>query len=174
VPYQKRGAFFRRADVGVSIHKINFETYYAFRTRMLDYFKYSLPILCTEGDFFAERVAKEGIGLTVPAEDVDALETAILNLAGDEDLRKRCRARLGLLKSDFEWDKVTEPLRGYCRRVLDGPPVSPSRLSRRDARALFRRRRPDIFRRLIQNRRLWPMLQRLPDRVSVKLKRLWK
>ena len=159
VPYQERGIFFRRATFGVSIHKINFETYYAFRTRMLDYFKHSLPILCTEGDFFSERVAKEGVGLTVPAEDIGALEAAILKLAGDDDLRRRCRARLSLLKSDFEWEKVTEPLRGYCRRILAGPPVSTSRLSRRDARALFRPRRPDLFRRLIQNRHLWPALR---------------
>jgi len=173
VSYQERGVFFRRADVGVSTHKINFETYYAFRTRMLDYLKYGLPILCTEGDFFADRVAKEGVGLAVPAEDIGALEAAILKLAGDEDLRKTCRARLGLIRSGFEWKKVAEPLRAYCRRILAGPPVSSSRLSRGDARALFRRRRRDFFRRLIQNRHLWPALQRLPARISVKLKRLW-
>ena len=174
VSYQQRGLFFRRADVGVSIHKINFETYYAFRTRMLDYLKYGLPILCTRGDFFADLVEKERIGLTVPAEDIGALEAAILKLAEDDDFRKMSRARLGLIKSGFEWEKVAEPLRGYCRRVLAGPPTSTTRLAAKSARALFRPRRSSIFRRLIHNRHLWPVLQRLPARVSVKLKRLWK
>jgi glycosyltransferase involved in cell wall biosynthesis len=174
VPYHERGAFFRRADVGVSIHKINFETYYAFRTRMLDYLKYGLPILCTEGDFFAELVAREKIGLTVPAEDVDALEAAILKLAEDGDLRKASRARLGVIRPSFEWQKVAEPLCRYCRRVLAGPPIQSTRLSGEDARALFRPRKSGLFRRLVQNRHLWPALQRLPTRVSVKLKRLWK
>ncbi len=131
------------------------------------------PILCTEGDFFSERVAKEGVGLTVPAEDIGALEAAILKLAGDDDLRRRCRARLSLLKSDFEWEKPRPLSADTAAGSWPGRPSQTSRLSRRDARALFRPRRPDLFRRLIQNRHLWPALQKLPARISVKLKRLW-
>ncbi len=174
VPYHERGKFFLRADVGVSIHKINFETYYAFRTRMLDYLKYSLPILCTEGDFFAELVAREKIGLTVPAQNVDALEAAILKMAGDDDFRKASRARLGAIRPSFEWERVMEPLRRYCRRVLTGPPPRANRVSQEEAGELFRPRGSGISRRLVQNRLLWPALQRLPARVAVKLKRLWK
>ena len=53
------------------------ETRFSFRTRMLDYLWATLPIVCTRGDHFAELVEREGLGLTVPYGDPEALAAAI-------------------------------------------------------------------------------------------------
>jgi glycosyltransferase involved in cell wall biosynthesis len=174
VRYRERGAFFRQADVGVSIHRTNFETYFAFRTRILDYLKHDLPMLCTKGDFFAELVEKRDLGLTVPAGDVEELSQAILRLADDRELREKMKARVRLAKADFYWEKVAEPLVRFCHQVLDGSIASQCRMSGRDFFDTFRTRQTGLVRRAGKSRFLWPFLQRLPFRISIKLKRLWK
>ncbi|MDH7514148.1 MAG: glycosyltransferase, partial [Clostridiales bacterium] len=174
VSYVDRGAFFRQADVGVSIHRTNFETYFASRTRMLDYLKYDLPVLCTKGDFFAELVERNALGLTVPAEDVEKLSRAILKLAEDRTLREEMKARVWLAKNDFVWEKVTEPLVRYCRKVKRESLAGRRRGTQGDFFAVFQPRQKGLVRRLIKKRFLWPFLQKLPSRVSVKLRRLGK
>jgi glycosyltransferase involved in cell wall biosynthesis len=174
VDYQDRGAFFARADVGVSIHQTNFETRYAFRTRMLDYLKYELPILCTRGDYFAELVEKKNLGLVVSAENVDELETAILRLAGDPRLRDEMKAQIGLARADFFWEKTAGPLLRFCRRVLSSPPAETRRAGADRFLDLFQARRAGWPRRIVQSRHVWSFLQKLPPRLSIKLKRLWK
>ena len=47
------------------------------------------------GDAFAELIEREGLGLTVPAEDPEALEEALCRLLSDWELAERCRARVG-------------------------------------------------------------------------------
>jgi glycosyltransferase involved in cell wall biosynthesis len=118
VEYHKRGGYFGDADMGVSIHKTHFETYYSFRTRILDYLKYELPIICTEGDFFADLVQKENLGLVVASENVDDLAAAIVKLAQDKELRLRMRQNIQKIKPDFCWERVADPLVRYCRKVL--------------------------------------------------------
>lgn len=174
VSYDDRGAYFRRADIGVSIHRTNFETYFASRTRMLDYLKYDLPVLCTKGDFFAELVGKNGLGLTVPAEDVEKLSKAMLRLAEDRTLREEMKARVWLAKNDFSWEKVTQPLVRFCRQVLRESLAGRRRGSDGNFFDVFQSRQNGFVRRVIKRRFLWPFLQKLPFRVSVKLKRLWK
>ena len=48
VPYEERGAWLNDADCALSLHHDHLETRYAFRTRVLDCFWASLPIVCTE------------------------------------------------------------------------------------------------------------------------------
>ncbi len=174
VSYEDRGAFFRRADVGVSIHRTNFETYFASRTRILDYLKYDLPVLCTKGDFFADLVEKNVLGLTVPAEDVEKLSSAILKLAGDRTLREEMKARVWVAKNDFAWEKVTQPLLRYCHKVMRESLTGRRRGARGDFFSVFQPRQNGLVRRLVKRRFLWPFLQKLPSRVSIKLKRLLK
>src|SRR5206468_8785633 len=83
VPYEERQNYLLEADIGVSTHLDHVETAFSFRTRILDYLWASLPIVATEGDSFATLIEAEGLGLTVPAQDVGALETALLPLLDD-------------------------------------------------------------------------------------------
>ena len=120
VDYDRRGEYFRDADIGVSIHHLHFETYFSFRTRILDYFKYELPIICTEGDCLAEMVKERELGLVVPAGDEEALVQAIIKMMGDRQFRSRSASNIRQLKPHFYWSTVTKPLICYCQEVLAG------------------------------------------------------
>ena len=62
VPYDERGAWLAQADCAISTHAEHLETRFAFRTRLLDCFWSGLPVVCTEGDDLADRVAREDLG----------------------------------------------------------------------------------------------------------------
>ncbi len=119
IEYEERANYFVGADIGVSIHKKHFETEFSFRTRLLDYIKYELPIICTEGDYFASVVEKERVGIVVPSQDIPQLKAAILHLAQDEN-RREIKARLRQIKPGFYWSRVLEPLVRHCQDVLAG------------------------------------------------------
>ena len=132
VEYGRRAAFFGRADIGVSIHKTHFETRYAFRTRILDYIKFGLPILCTEGDYFADLVGREDVGEVVRSENAADIERAILRLAADRERRAVIRSRLGEIRARFGWDRVMAPLALHCDKVLAGAVKASQRPGKRE------------------------------------------
>src|SRR5262249_28644569 len=76
VPYEERVNWLLDADCAVSAHLDHVETRFAFRTRLLDCFWAGLPVVCTEGDDLAERVARDDLGGTVAAGDVDGMAAA--------------------------------------------------------------------------------------------------
>ncbi|MCX7973443.1 MAG: glycosyltransferase family 4 protein [Candidatus Aminicenantes bacterium] len=175
IPYKKRGKYFMAADVAVSIHKIHFETHFSFRTRMLDYIKYELPILCTEGDYFADLVREKKLGLVVPEADVVALKNAMLELASSSEKRAEMKQNLRLIKEKFTWEKVSEPLVAYCEKVINGKirhlRVMPSAES---LLPLFLPKRESWLRRLSRQPHLWKILQKIPPFMAVPLKKLLK
>jgi hypothetical protein len=114
VPYDERIGFLLEADVGVSTHHRHVETAYAFRTRMLDYIWSGLPILCTEGDMFADVVRARDGGEVVPAEDPDAIAAAIEQLLKAER-RRDCSRNIAGLATEMRWQRVAEPLNAFCR-----------------------------------------------------------
>jgi len=120
VDYQRRGHYFRAADIGVSIHINHFETYYSFRTRILDYLKYELPIISTQGDYFSELVEKKELGMTVGSKDLDELSRAVLKMSRDSEQRQKMKQRIKKMKKEFYWEKASEPLVRYCEQVLSG------------------------------------------------------
>ena len=120
------------ADVGVSTHLDHIETEFSFRTRILDYLWAGLPIVATAGDSFAEVITAEGLGLVVPANDVDALEQALDRLLTDDDFAAACKRNILRTIPDMRWDPVLEPLVAFCadpRRAADGccPDLVPPR-----------------------------------------------
>jgi glycosyltransferase involved in cell wall biosynthesis len=132
VAYEERAAYFGRADVGVSIHRTHFETRYAFRTRILDYVKFGLPILCTEGDYFAELVGREDLGEVVLSESAADVEGAILRLAANPIRRSDIKGRLGGVRGRFAWDRIVDPLARHCERVLAGEVLPAARPGRKE------------------------------------------
>jgi len=115
VPYAERGDYLRDADLGVSCHYPHVETEFSFRTRILDYLWAGLPIVSTRGDSFAALVDARDLGRTVPPEDVDALATALVELASDTAARAGYRERVAAVADEFRWSVVLEPLVRFCR-----------------------------------------------------------
>jgi glycosyltransferase involved in cell wall biosynthesis len=115
VPFEERQNFLLEADMGVSAHVATIEARLSFRTRILDYLWAGLPMILTEGDYFAELVARESIGKTVSPGNAEGWKEAILSLVEDPNFRQPMQLRLQALREQFLWEKVTEPLVRYCR-----------------------------------------------------------
>ena len=133
IPFDERQNFLLEADIGVSAHTNTVETRLAFRTRILDYIWAGLPMILTQGDYFADFVAQRDVGRTVSPGDAEGWKQAILSLVASQDLRQAMKLRLHGLRAQFHWERASEPLVRYCRdpyhtRGLSGFRVGFSRL----------------------------------------------
>lgn len=115
VEYSDRHNYLLEADIAVSAHLPGLETDFSFRTRMLDYLWVGLPIVASEGDYFAELVAERDLGVSVPTEDVQAMAAAFRTLLSDDAERAMCAQRVAEVAQDFHWGKTLAPLVEYCR-----------------------------------------------------------
>ncbi|MDQ2918884.1 MAG: glycosyl transferase, partial [Verrucomicrobiota bacterium] len=100
----------------VSTHRTNLESQFAYRTRFLDCIWAGLPIVCTEGDVFAELVVRQDLGLVVPPENPELLAQAIKKVASESAFAERCRANIIRLRPQFEWDDAVKSLAQFCSR----------------------------------------------------------
>jgi GT2 family glycosyltransferase/glycosyltransferase involved in cell wall biosynthesis len=143
VDYDDRQNYLLDADAGVSTHFLHVETTFSFRTRMLDYLWAGLPIVATEGDAFGRLIAAEGLGVTVPERDVDALAQGLTRVLYDEEFLASCRRNVAEVRQRFTWHQTLEPLNDFCRhaaraadaelvgtRLLPASPVHRGRLAR--------------------------------------------
>jgi GT2 family glycosyltransferase/glycosyltransferase involved in cell wall biosynthesis len=115
VPYAERADYLLDADLGVSTHLNHVETAFSFRTRILDYLWATLPIVATDGDTFAPLISGHGLGATVPAQDVDALERALERFLFDEDAVASARQAVTDFAQQYVWSTVLQPLVEFCR-----------------------------------------------------------
>jgi glycosyltransferase involved in cell wall biosynthesis len=142
VAYGDRASWLLEADCAVSCHGAHLETRFAFRTRLLDCFWASLPVVCTDGDELAAEVARHELGAVVPIGDHEAVAAAF------ETVLARGRAAyaepLSMAAERYNWDRVTDPLRAMASR---GP--ADARQRRGDARTgeLARSLSHDAYRR---------------------------
>jgi glycosyltransferase involved in cell wall biosynthesis len=127
VEYAQRQNYLMEATLGVTAHFDSAETRFAFRTRALDYLWATLPVVTTEGDWFAELVDREGLGLTVPPEDPGALAEALYRLLSDPGMMQACREHASSVRTGMRWSVVLEPLAAFCRHPRRAPdlPLSP-------------------------------------------------
>ena len=121
VEYEDRQNYLLEADVGVSTHIDHLETAMSFRTRILDYLWASLPVVCTAGDSLADMVEAQGLGLTVPSGDVEALEAALFRLLDDEGFRKGCAENVVRVVPGLLWSQGLRPLVEFCRAPRRAP-----------------------------------------------------
>ena len=122
VDYDDRENYLLEADIGVSTHLDHVETAFSYRTRILDYVWASLPVVATGGDALAHLIDGEGLGLTVPPDDVDALEEALFQLFDDAALHRRCREQAARIAPRLRWSETLRPLVEFClspRRAAD-------------------------------------------------------
>jgi hypothetical protein len=78
-------------------------------------------VVATRGDALAELIESEGVGLTVPPGDVDALEEALFRILDDRELHEACRKATQATAKRFAWTQVLEPLVEYCRDPVRAP-----------------------------------------------------
>lgn len=127
VDYATRHNYLLEANAGVSTHRTHLETEFSFRTRILDYLWAELPMVVTEGDHFADLVARENLGVVVPSGDVDALTAALETILFDEKVRKTAKANIRRVRERYRWSAVLQPLLQYVAKVgaPDEPPPAP-------------------------------------------------
>lgn len=108
IPYDQRQNFLMDADLGVSMHYDNLETTFSFRTRLLDYLWADLPIVSTKGDFFADLIEKEKLGICVESENIAELEKAILRMVENPQERALFKQNIQRVKPQFYWEKIAD------------------------------------------------------------------
>jgi glycosyltransferase involved in cell wall biosynthesis len=121
VEYDDRQNYLLESDVGVSTHLDHVETRFSFRTRILDYFWAGLPVVATAGDALADLIDAHGLGLTVPAGNVDALEEALHRLLADGAFAEACRGASLAQAQHLRWSDVLAPLVEFCRAPRRAP-----------------------------------------------------
>lgn len=137
VPYAERGGWLLDADCAISTHADHVETRFAFRTRLLDCLWAGLPVVCTDGDELAARVAREDLGAVTPPGDAEAVAAAL------ERVLERGRGRYGIAianaAAELTWPRVAAPLVDLATRP-DHPPRLGASWDRRAARPVQRLR----------------------------------
>jgi glycosyltransferase involved in cell wall biosynthesis len=161
VPYEQRGAWLLQADCAVAAHHDHLETRFAHRTRLLDCLWAGLPVVCTRGDELAERVEREDLGATVPAEDPGALAGALARVL--DRGRGAFTEQLAAAAGELRWSRVAEPLVGLAAAREGSEPLG-ARAGRRRPRSPALRGRDAVYvaARSVLNgvgRRDWPRVR---------------
>lgn len=115
LPYDQRGAFLMRADVGVGLTLRTIENRYAVRARILDYVWTGLPCVLSAGDEYAEWAAQIGLAKLVQPGDAAALAEAILAQLNDPTPRAERIAKLQPVIAPRRWQAVVQPLLNFIR-----------------------------------------------------------
>ena len=113
VDYDKRQNYLLNATIGISTHHKSLETQFSFRTRILDYLWAGLPIISTEGDYFAELIKEKNCGEVVEQKNSSKLAQSIINLLQENNLQNARKNSLAL-RNEFRWNKVLKPVLDYC------------------------------------------------------------
>ena len=121
VPADERMNYLADADIAVSSHIESLETHYAFRTRILDHFWIQLPSLVTEGDWFADYIKKNDLGIVTPCLDLESMKTAILTLQKDGE-RSRITKNISIIRENWRWSQTTIDLRDFLLNDLQASP----------------------------------------------------
>jgi glycosyltransferase involved in cell wall biosynthesis len=110
VSFEDRENYLMEADLGVTSHFDSLETTFAFRTRMLDYIWAGLPVVTTQGDFFAKEVKRLELGVVTKFSDPEDLSKSIRDLLADDVLYTHARKELLSLRPSYYWDTIVIPL----------------------------------------------------------------
>lgn len=123
VPAAERADYLLDADLAVSAHQDSLETRYAFRTRILDHFWAVLPSVVSQGDWFAEYIDREGLGVVTPIGDVDAMADAIREIGLDPVRRSAIVERIRAVRDDWRWSATTAQLRDHILQAVRTAPA---------------------------------------------------
>jgi glycosyltransferase involved in cell wall biosynthesis len=110
VPYRERLSWLRRSKIAIMLHRSTPEARYSIRTRLFDAISTATPVIATEEGFAAELVAREGLGIVVPPENVAAVANAIERLLRDDVFYTSCVHNIERIRPRFAWPVVVTPL----------------------------------------------------------------
>ena len=133
-PYQERQNYLLDADIGVSTHFDHLETRFSFRTRIMDYIWAQLPILCTQGDSFADLVKSHHLGVVVPYQDERAIAEGIKKMIDHPEVVQEIKANLAKFHYFFAWENVVKPIEAM---LYNHSATAPRQLSGYENKLLF-------------------------------------
>ena len=117
--FDQRTDWLLDAACAVSCHERHLETHFAFRTRYLDCLWAGLPLVVTEGDVLADRVAAEDLGATVPERDPDALAATLGRVLTHG--RTMYAERLAAAARDYAWPRALSDLVAFAKATGERP-----------------------------------------------------
>lgn len=120
IKYEERLSYLADADAAIYAHKSELEARFSHRTRVLDHILMKLPTVATRGDYFADLVEREGLGIAVPMGDSSEMARAIKALA-DPLLRSRFRENLARIQPGYYWETVLAPLLEFIESARPKP-----------------------------------------------------
>lgn len=118
VDYNDRQNYLLESYGGISCHFDNLETRFSFRTRILDYLWAELPIIASEGDYFADEIQKFGLGLVVNYENEVSIEKSIIKMVDDKIFYEETKKNIKEYRKNYKWNVVIEPLKQFCLAPL--------------------------------------------------------
>lgn len=119
VPYGERINYLLEADAAVNTAKDSIESEFAHRTRVLDHILARLPTVATSGDYISDEVlAQEGIGVSTPPHDENALSLAIKHIL-DPATNKSMRTNIESVRDQYDWNVTLVPLVNALKTSLD-------------------------------------------------------
>ncbi|MBV9493720.1 MAG: glycosyltransferase [Acidobacteria bacterium] len=110
VPYKERLSWLRSGKIAMMLHRPTAEARHSIRTRLFDALAAGVPVVATEEGFAADLVHREGLGIVVPAQDVDAVARSVRKLLTDDSFYAQCVQNLERIRPRFAWEVVTRPL----------------------------------------------------------------
>jgi glycosyltransferase involved in cell wall biosynthesis len=118
LPYAERKDLYASADVALSVHGAQVETYFSMRGRVLDFVGAQLPLVASGGDTLTEELGRAGAASLVPPGNSHGLARALLALLRSPAEREAMRTAMRQVAIDhLSWDRALEPLLLLCDGV---------------------------------------------------------
>jgi len=114
VPYCDLGRYYRDADAAVATYPRSLETHFCIGSRLYDYLWAGLPMVISGLAAQAEFVERQGLGIVVPPEEVEALAEALLRLKDLVSTRAIRQNDIAAARDRYRWSTVVGPLARYC------------------------------------------------------------
>lgn len=128
IEYAKRLEYLNSANIALYAHKPSIEARYSHRTRVLDHILAGLPTIATRGDYFAELIEANGLGIVVETENSNEMANAIKNLINRKSLDE-IKVNINNVKNDFTWKLTLKELIEFTnseinpRKIINLVPV---------------------------------------------------
>ncbi len=114
VNYDMRMAYLVEADLAIYTHKPSIETEFSHRTRVLDHILAELPTVATEGDYFADDVISNKLGVVCPPDNPLAIADAILYTLEPKNYA-RIKKNLHTIRPDYDWAKTLGVFKAFLK-----------------------------------------------------------
>jgi len=133
VPNESVPNYYFESDVGINIDRFGYEMLMGDRYRIWDMLRAGLPVITSLGTETSQLVRDERLGLAFAPGDADGLKQAVLTLARDEALRRRCALR----GRDYVFrHRLVEQVMAPLRRWAQAPERTADRMELPDEGAL--------------------------------------